>query len=251
MKYELETIPVWDAVREEAECPFCLLEEKSRSRYLDFYLGSSVMNPETRQRVNCSGFCPSHFADLVARRKAHGLGLMTHTYLLERQKDLFPLMDALQKKSRAAGTKKVLPLVPGDVKKAQEELIASIGSQEASCLICGDISRSMKRYYYTLAYLWRRDEDFQKALSRSKGFCLHHMAGFLPLASEALKPSELARFLDELMSLQKRNLERMEGELRWFTQKFDSQNNDKPWGDSVNAHKRTVQKLTGRLFELD
>ena len=251
MKYELETIPVWDAMKEDSECLFCRLQEKSRSHYLDFYLGSSVMNPETRQRVNQSGFCPAHYADLTARRKAHGLGLMTHTYLLERQKDWIPQMEKIQKKCRSAAGKKLLPLVPGDIKKAEETLIELIAEKENSCLICDDLERSMKRYYYTLAYLWRKDEDFRKALNSSRGICLSHMGGLLPLAGEALKPSDLVVFLDELMELQKKNLNRLEGELHWFTQKFDSQNNSKPWGDSKNAHKRTIQKLTGREFELD
>ena len=251
MKYELETIPVWDALKENGECLFCELQEKSRNHYLDFYLGSSVMNPETRQRVNQSGFCPSHYADLTARRKAHGLGLMTHTYLLERQEEWLALMENLQKKCRVQASKKFLPFVPKEIKKGQENLSALIEENESSCLICDDLERSMKRYYYTLAYLWRKDEDFRKAFGLSKGICLHHMNGLLPLAEEALKPSDLVVFLDELMGLQKKNLARLEGELHWFTQKFDSQNNSKPWGDSKNAHKRTIQKLTGKLFELD
>jgi len=251
VKYELETIPVWDAMREGTECLFCRLEEQSRSRYIDFYLGSSVMNPETRQRVNASGFCPAHYGDLVARRKAHGLGLMTHTYLLERQREMVPLMEGLRKKCRAAGEKKLLPLLPKEIRAGQEELARYVAEKERSCLICDDVSRSMNRYYYTLAYLWRQDEDFRIALTGSKGLCLHHMAGLFPLAEEALKPAELVRFLGDLMELQEKNLERLEGELHWFTQKFDSQNNDKPWGNSQNAHKRTVQKLTGRPFELD
>ncbi len=251
MKYELETIPVWDAMKEGGECLFCELQEKSRNYYLDFYLGSSVMNPETRLRVNQSGFCPAHYAELTARRKAHGLGLMTHTYLMERQKEWIPQMEKLQKKCRALGEKKLLPLIPKDIRKEQESLIRMIQEKECSCLICDDLARSMNRYYYTLAYLWRKDEEFRQAFRESKGLCLHHMYGLLPLAEEALKPSEYLIFLDELMELQKGNLSRLEGELHWFTQKFDSQNNAKPWGDSKNAHKRTIQKLTGKVFELD
>ncbi|MDC7219993.1 MAG: DUF6062 family protein [Spirochaetales bacterium] len=249
MKYELETIPVWDALKENGECLFCRLHEISRERYLDFYLGSSVMNPETRQRVNQSGFCPAHYADLAARRKAHGLGLMTHTYLKEYLKELTPALDKLQKKARVSQKKKVLPLLPKDVAKAEEELSLLIKSREESCLICDNIDKSMKRYYFTLAYLWKKDGDFRKALGESKGICLSHLNALLPLAKEALNPGEFVTFLDEMVTLEKQNLERLEGELDWFTQKFDAQNNDKPWDNSENAHKRTIQKLTGREIE--
>jgi hypothetical protein len=251
MKYELETIPVWDALKEGGECLFCRLYEASRQRYLDFYLGSSVMNPETRVRVNKSGFCPSHYNDLVSRRKAHGLGLMTHTYLQEYLKELTPAFENLQKKAHNASQKKALPLIPKDVHKAEEDLTSLIEEREHSCLICNDLDRSMKRYYYTLAYLWKRDEDFKDALRKSKGICLTHLRDLLPLAQSALNPKELMVFLEELMKLEKKNFHRLEGELDWFTQKFDSQNNEKPWGDSKNAHKRTIQKLTGREIPLD
>jgi hypothetical protein len=251
MKYELETIPVWDAMKEDTECLFCRLLKTSTEYYINFYLGSSVMNPETRVRVNKSGFCPSHYADLTARRKSHGLGLMTHTYMQEYQKDLYKAMKTLQEKAGSAQKKKVLPLVPKEITKAQSELSELITGREKTCLICDDLNRTMDRYYFTLAYLWKRDEDFKKALKESKGLCLHHMNGLIPLAQEALKPAELMIFIDGLMELQKKNLDRIEEELRWFTQKFDSQNNSKPWGNSKNAHKRSVQKLTGIEFELD
>ncbi|MDC7222101.1 MAG: DUF6062 family protein [Spirochaetales bacterium] len=251
MKYELETIPVWDAIKEDTECLFCRLYESTRERYLDFYLGSSVMNPETRVRVNQSGFCPAHYADLVARRKAHGLGLMTHTYLQEYMNDLVPALEEVQKKARKGAKKKVVPLISKDVAKAEESLSRLITDREESCLICDDIERTMNRYYFTLAYLWKRDEEFKQALRESKGICLHHLKGLLPLAQEALNPKELMVFLDELMELEKKNVQRLEGELKWFTLKFDSQNNGKPWGEGKNAHKRTIQKLTGREFELE
>ncbi|OQY40473.1 MAG: hypothetical protein B6229_01595 [Spirochaetaceae bacterium 4572_7] len=47
MKYELETIPVWDAFKADCECPICKLKEKAEETYLKFFLGNSVMVPET------------------------------------------------------------------------------------------------------------------------------------------------------------------------------------------------------------
>ena len=44
------------------------------------------------------------------------------------------------------------------------------------------------------------------------------------------------------------NLKRIEGELEWFTLKFDYRNQDKPWGDSRDAVERSINKLQGRVI---
>ena len=64
-KYQLETIPVWDGIKSQSECFICDLMEQAQNDSLEFYLGSSVMNPETRVRVNSIGFCPQHTSMLV------------------------------------------------------------------------------------------------------------------------------------------------------------------------------------------
>ena len=87
MKYELETIPIWDTYTENSECPLCFLKEKAEKKYLDFFLGNSVMVPEMRVQVNAAGFCPAHYTSLFSSRKnRHGLGLISHTHLVEQKK---------------------------------------------------------------------------------------------------------------------------------------------------------------------
>ena len=81
MKLELERIPVWDGVRSGSECYICDLMGEAESDAIAFYLGSSVMNPETRVRVNESGFCTTHWQLLLAANKSQGLSLMADTYL--------------------------------------------------------------------------------------------------------------------------------------------------------------------------
>ena len=45
------------------------------------------------------------------------------------------------------------------------------------------------------------------------------------------------------------NLKRVEGELEWFTLKFDYRNADKPWGNSRNALERTVNRLRSKCID--
>jgi hypothetical protein len=45
-------------------------------------------------------------------------------------------------------------------------------------------------------------------------------------------------------------LETLEAEVLCFTQKFDSQNDKMEWGNSRDAHARTVQILSGTVVRL-
>ena len=57
MKYHIDTIPVWDAMKLDGECLLCALERKTELGEADRYLGASVMEPDTRIQVNEKGFC--------------------------------------------------------------------------------------------------------------------------------------------------------------------------------------------------
>ncbi len=238
MKYQLETIPVWDAFKEDSECPFCLLQKKAELRYLQYYLGNSAMNPETRVELNRTGFCPGHFGKLLEQRSPQHLGLVTHTHLQDWMEDLDRRFPSAGKGNSLFGKKE-----------------SSIGSyisrnreRNEVCLICERIVRTIERYTFTTCYLWKRDEEsFRSALKNSKGFCIPHEGDLLAMAEEILRPKELSLFLEEVKTLQKINLERLNEEINWFTQKFKAENNSKPWGSSEDAHYRVIQKLTGKI----
>lgn len=248
MKYQLETIPVWDAFREDCECPFCQLQEKAEKRYLKYYLGPSAMNPETRVELNKTGFCPEHFSLLLLERSPQHLGLITHTHMqnwmADREKR-FPVpgkgfdseVEAEQKKKGLFGKK---PSPAAVYKKHCEE-------RSGSCLICDRIDRTIKRYTFTACYLWKKDEEgFRSFMEKTKGFCIPHEAELLMMAEEVMKKKEQSEFFSAVKSLQKRNFQRLEEEINWFTQKFKAENISKPWGTSEDAHYRAIQKLTGR-----
>jgi len=238
MKYKLETIPVWDAFREDSECPFCLLQKKAEDRYLKYYLGNSAMNPETRVELNKTGFCPDHFGKLLEQRSPQHLGLITHTHLQDWMSDLDKRFPSSQfKKSPFAGKGSAI-----------ESYIRRNKEREQDCLICQRIERTIQRYTFTSCYLWKRNEEnFRETLTGSKGFCIPHEGSLLSMAEEILKKSEMEQFLLDIKNLQVKNLERLNEEIEWFTQKFKAENNSKPWGTSEDAHYRVIQKLTAKL----
>lgn len=240
MKIQLETIPVWDGIKSESECYICDLMAEAQRDAISFYLGSSVMNPETRVRVNEHGFCYKHAQMLVLGQNSQGVALMTDTYLaMSRVKFERSFNELLG----AKGAKQA--------KKAIEHFSNDLVKREEGCLICTSMRDRLLRYYYTTAYLWGEDESFREALAESKGFCLHHFQGLLQQSKEALSPSVLPEFVRALTQLELTNLDRIAKDVYWMTQKYKSENMDKPWNGCEDAHKRGVNKMTGRSRVID
>jgi hypothetical protein len=235
MKIQLETIPVWDAMKEGSECYLCDLKVKADADGVKYYLGPSVMNPETRVKVNADGFCQKHFAMLSEAGKPQGLGLMADTYLQATR-------DAVKKQMQG-----LLDAKPGKkLDKAVMQFDETLSKRDPHCLICAKTAEREERYLYTTAYLFGSDPDFKKALASSKGFCIPHYQALLKMSKEALDAETRKEFVNVLTEVELSNLERLQGEVLWMTQKYKSENFDKPWNGCEDAQKRVVLKLTGR-----
>ncbi len=236
MRHHIDTIPVWDAYKTDCECPLCSIEETNERNYIDAFMGGSVMEPAMRVEVNKKGFCGRHFKMMLANNNRLGVALMAHTYLKE-------TMARLGKASMAVNESPAKASLFG---KRAPAAGADLSGIVNSCILCERLSETMDRYVYTLVYMWKHETAFRSQFMKSKGMCLKHYAQTLGSAGEQLGGMELKRFIDDLNKLQMDNLARLEGELEWFTLKFDHKNADKPWGTSKDSLDRTVHKLRGK-----
>jgi hypothetical protein len=240
MKIELETIPVWDGLRSGSECFVCDLMGEAEKYAISYYLGNSVMNPETRVKVNEHGFCPSHYQMLLSANKPQGLALMTDTYLAATQEKLKKSFNAL------------LEAKPGrKTQTAIANFSTQLNKREEGCLICTSMQGRLIRYCFTIAYLWNQDAEFKQALAKGKGFCLHHFQKLLEVSSEALSGSSQAEFVKAITELELANLNRIGKDVWWMTQKYKSENYDASWNGCEDAHKRGVDKITGKSRVID
>lgn len=237
MKYKLETIPVWDAVEEKSEaCIFCALLEKAEKRYIDYYLGSSVMNPETRVKVNDEGFCPVHYSAMLEAEKPQSMSLIAHTHLMTSQEAILPLLRKLQKPGRGKKTKQ-------QVKTFQSLL----KSREQGCLICRGMERTLKRYLFSFVHLWNSDAEFRAAYESSGGICLHHFASLLEMAAESFSGEQRSDFISSMSSDMEQRLNTAVEDVHWMTQKYKFENVDKDWRNCRQAHRRAVHKEIGSV----
>lgn len=239
MKYKLETIPVWDGVRSGSECFLCDLMQAARIHAVDYYLGTSVMHSETRVEVNQIGFCPNHWDDLITAGRPQSLALISHTYLQRTLSILAPEISRIEKARPGRG-----------LKNSVQHLLASVHEREKGCLICTKMESRLLRYTYTVIYLWQKDLEFRDELSQSKGFCLHHLESLLCMAPSILDAKEHQLFSVALTTLVHQNLQRLEEEVLWMTQKYKAEHTHSPWNGCEDAQKRLVNKLIGegRIF---
>ncbi len=236
MKYKLETIPVWDAIEQQEEpCLFCFLSAETEKRKVSFYLGNSVMNPETRVKVNSMGFCPDHYAMLAEAGKPHGVSLMAHTRLQETAK---LLQNSLEEQNKAHS--------PRGVKKSADRINAVMDAREQGCLICESMERSLNRYLYTYIHLWHTDESFRETVSASRGICLYHYPKLLRMAPEVLSRRDLQEFCTAFSSLMQQWLKTTIDDVDWQTQRYKAEHAGKDWRGCEDAHKRAVYREIGK-----
>ena len=235
MKYTLDTIPVLDAYKADCECPLCKLRILCEDQYLDTMLSSAYMEPEWRIKSNETGFCTRHFELMFDRRNRLGLALMTHTHMIEVIKSLEKILGEGDSGKRGLFARK----------SAEDGAPAKIRARMEGCVICEQVDSAMERYAYTIAQLYFTNAEFKQLFASSKGFCLPHLALVLEMAEKTLSGAQMPEFKKAVATLELENLKRIEGEIEWFTLKFDYRNDGKPWGNSQDAPDRAINKLMG------
>ena len=238
MKYTLDTIPVLDAYKTGCECPLCQLRIACEDSYVDSMLGAAYMEPDCRVRTNEVGFCTRHFQLMYDRRNRLGLALMTHTHM---QEVISSVESILKADEPARGG--LLASLRGS--RDEGGTPQKIRARMSGCVICEQMEGAVNRYAYTIAQLYGTNSEFKAMFDASKGFCLPHLALVLEMAEKTLSGEALRAFKAAVSAVELPNLKRIEGELEWFTLKFDYRNRDKPWGNSQDAVERSVNKMRG------
>ncbi len=247
MRYHIDTIPVWDAIKLGGECPLCALRRRSELIDVDRFLGASVMEPDTRIQVNAKGFCPRHQVLLYAQQNRLGHALMMHSHVVETRRRLAPLLKSAQSAARKGADTPVFQRALGKNGGRDDLQSAAKALRDVSntCILCDSIEENTRRYAYTLLHLYKTDSGFRKAFEASKGVCVPDAALLIEMAGEALSGEVLNDFIKTLCTLLDQSLARLDEEIEGFTLKFDYRNADKPWGNSRDSLERTVNKLRG------
>ena len=248
MRYHIDTIPVWDAMKQGGECLLCSLERKTELGEAERYLGASVMEPDVRIKVNSRGFCRKHHGMLYSMSNRLGHALMLESHMIEIREKLEKISDKLGKSAAQLKDAGLGDRLSGKTRTASAEILkqaAAIDGMAGSCLMCDTIRENMDRYLHTFFHLYQNDGDFRQKFGQSKGLCLPHLGRLLEAAVDELGPKDLASFTDTLIRLEKENMDRIQEDISWFIKKFDYRYEKESWKDSKDAVERTVNKVRG------
>ena len=209
------------------------------------------MEPSQRVEVNKKGFCAEHFKLMYDAGNRLGLALMTHTYIKETIKTLKENANRARDAAASEAGKPIFKRLGPQKGAGLSEVAGEIRGVERTCLLCDRIQENMERYMYTILYMYKHEAEFPGLFAQSKGMCLHHYAQALEMAPKHLSGDTLKKFIDTLTDIELKSFDRLEGEIEWFTNKFDYRNQDKPWGNSRDAVKRSVNKLSHQVVNED
>ena len=248
MKYHIDTIPVWDAIKLDGECLMCALERKTELGEAERYLGASVMEPDVRVKVNDRGFCRKHHAMLFSMSNRLGHALMLESHMIENREKLARISDKLEKSAKQLKDSGLGDKLNGKNKAAVTEILKqaqAVNEMADSCLMCESIAENMDRYMHTFFHLYQHDTEFRSRFKKSKGLCLPHLGQMLEAAAQELSAKDLGEFTETVAKLEKENMDRIQEDISWFIKKFDYRYENESWKNSKDAVERTVNKVRG------
>ena len=240
-------IPVNYAYNEACGCPICRLRDKAETNYLEYYLGPSLMEPDTRKITNKTGFCPVHMGKLnQAVTNRLGLGLVMHTHLKDFHEELDPKL-----KASIPAKAGLLKGRNSDYKQKFNSVADLIEKRIGSCPICDNLNEAMGHYIEVICWMFSHDHEFKEKFMNAEFHCLPHTALLLRQAAK-LSQNEASDFVDALYNNNSKTFEALISDVEYFTLKFDYRNTDKPWGTSKDSIQRSMRFLSsdGRDFDV-
>lgn len=232
LKEKLYTIPVTDAFHKDSECPLCNMFHDLETQSIEYTMGPSYMEDDTRAQTDKQGFCARHIKQMYANQNRLGIALILDTHMDE----VINNLERLSRNGKPAATSFFKKPVYTDVKSYIDYL-------ESNCFVCNRINQTFERYIATIFYLYKTENDFRETFRSSKGFCTHHYGMLYQMAGSHLSGTVLNEFINDLNRLYLENMKRVKEDLEWFRDKFDYRNQDAPWKNSKDAVPRTLMKI--------
>ena len=225
MKENICTIPINDLFKPKDGCPICRMEEMLEETYVEYAVGDSMMEPNTRIRTNQKGFCHRHFSKMfyVGQKLPNALILETH---------LQEIID------------NVMPKKAGS--KPDKKAIAKIDELSKTCYVCDRIERDVHHLLSTVFVQYQKDEEFVKLYREQPYICLNHYSLIMKSASAkgGISGKNMAEFHKDTYNLCKNYLSELKGDISHFCSMFDYRNRGGDFGNSKDSIERSIEFLT-------
>lgn len=236
MKEQLYSIPVNDAFAADCECPVCQMYHKLETDSVEYTMGPSYMEDDTRALTDAKGFCGKHIKMVYDQDNRLGMAWVMKTHFDKTINDI----------------KKVMPSGPAKLIKkgiSDSPLIKYIDNLNNSCFVCDRINNFFDQYVDTIFFLWKKDDEFKEKFKSAKGFCTPHYSLLLKKAAAHLKGDGLESFVGIINDMYITNMERVRDDLAWFINKFDYKYQNEPWYNAKDSVIRSLVKTNGVILD--
>ena len=236
MKEQLYSIPVNDAFAADCECPVCQMYHKLETDSVEYTMGTSYMEDDTRALTDAKGFCGKHIKMVYDQDNRLGMAWVMKTHFDKTINDI----------------KKVMPSGPAKLIKkgiSDSPLIKYIDNLDNSCFVCDRINNFFDQYVDTIFFLWKKDDEFKEKFKSAKGFCTPHYSLLLKKAAAHLKGDDLESFVGIINDMYITNMERVRDDLAWFINKFDYKYQNEPWYNAKDSVIRSLVKANGVILD--
>lgn len=236
MKEQLYSIPVNDAFAADCECPVCQMYHKLETDSVEYTMGPSYMEDDTRALTDAKGFCGKHIKMVYDQDNRLGMAWVMKTHFDKTINDI----------------KKVMPSGPAKLIKkgiSDSPLIKYIDNLDNSCFVCDRINIFFDQYVDTIFFLWKKDDEFKEKFKSAKGFCTPHYSLLLKKAAAHLKGDDLESFVGIINDMYITNMERVRDDLAWFINKFDYKYQNEPWYNAKDSVIRSLVKANGVILD--
>lgn len=238
MKEQLYAIPVNDAFNADCECPVCAMYKTLEDNAIEYTMGPSYMEDDTRALTDRKGFCKRHMEMIYTSGNKLGIALIMKTHFDKTIKDITPLAQTPAPKKSLFAKKD----------SASTPLIDYLNTLNTSCFVCDRINNVFNRYIDTIYHLYKNDTSFVSKYENCKGFCNEHYKILIENAPNRLSGNTLTQFTETTNTLYLRNMERVRDDLAWFIDKFDYRNEKEPWKNSKDSIPRAIIKSNSLIL---
>lgn len=225
MRSDICSIPIEDIFEPKDGCPICRMKSMLEDRLLEYTLGASMMEPDTRIETNKKGFCPEHYEMMFQRRNKLSLALILSTHLEEIQKKVY-------------GENRIIK--PSVGKSSKGSRISD------TCFICEHLDASMDALLNNLIKHYEKDFDFRKIFAEQDTICFPHFILLSEYADKIGDKKIRRQFRETASDISKRTLDELKNDINKFCEMFDYRNNteDADWGNSKDSIERTISWLS-------
>ncbi len=231
MKEKLYAIPVNDAFNDPGECPVCKMYKTLEDNAIEYTMGPSYMEDDTRALTDKYGFCQKHVKMLYDAENRLGMALVLNSHISKTTEKIKELSKEKPKKASFFGSK-----------QTSSPVVEYINYLEHRCFVCKRIDNVFSRYLKTVFHLYKTDDSFKNKYHSCNGFCTKHYCELMNMAPENLNTSLADAFMQTTTDLYIKNMERVNEDLNWFINKFDHRYANEPWKNSKDSLPRAIQK---------